>query len=154
MDVDPLLATGVWVKPDQPLGVVVDPNNWFADVLINEEDVKRIAVGNQVTLHQATSLEIQHGKVIEIDTTKASVLPHPIMDAKSGGSVVTLDMQNKDTPKYAPRDTLYRVRVALDTPPPQLQMETRDAIIEGERSAWLPSVFKRIAAVLVRESGF
>ena len=154
MDVDPLLATGVWVKPDQPLGVVVDPNNWFAHVLINEEDVKRIAVDNKVKLHQATSLEIQHGKVIEIDTTKASVLPHPIMDAKSGGSVVTLDMQNKDTPKYAPRDTLYRVRVALDTPPPQLQMETRDAIIEGERSAWLPSVFKRIAAVLVRESGF
>ncbi|MES2501122.1 MAG: hypothetical protein V4545_00850 [Pseudomonadota bacterium] len=60
----------------------------------------------------------------------------------------------KETQKYAPRDTLYRVRVALDAPPPQLQMETRDAIIEGERSAWLPSVFKRIAAVLVRESGF
>ncbi len=154
LDVDPLLAVGVWVQPNQPLAVVVDADNWLADVLINEEDVKRIAVGNKVTLHQATSLEVQHGKVIEIDTTKANVLPHPIMDAKSGGSVVTLEAQKQGTQQYAPRDTLYRVRVALDAPPTQLQMETRDAVIEGEHSAWLPSVFKRVAAIVVRESGF
>lgn len=149
MDIDPLLATGVWVQPKQPLGVVVDPNHWVADALVNEEDIKRIAVGNRVTLHQATSVNVQQGKVIEIDQTKTSVLPHPMMDAKSGGSIVTLESQ-----QHVPRDTLYRVRVALDTPPAQLRMEIRDAVIEGERSAWLPTVLKRMAAVVVRESGF
>lgn len=157
MDIDPLLAAGVWVKPNQPLGVVIDPKHWLADVFVPEEEVKRIAVGNNVTLHQPQSIEVESGKVIDIDQTKTVALPHPILDAKTGGDIVTLDMQQLEhqaIQKLIPRDPLYRVRVALDAPPQPLHMTTRNAVIEGERSAWLPAVFKRIAAVVVRESGF
>ncbi|MEQ1487195.1 MAG: site-2 protease family protein [Methylotenera sp.] len=148
-DLEPQLAPGVWVRPSQALGIIIDPNHWVADVFINEADLHRVNIGNQASLHQVKSMQVTYGKVIEIDTAKTTVLPNAMLDAKTGGNILTLDRE-----KGMPSDALYRVRVQLNKPPSQQQMQLSEVIISGQRSAWLPTVFKRIAAVVVRESGF
>ena len=104
------------------------------------------------------SLRAFDGKVQEVDTARTAVLPHPMLDAKSGGPLVTLAPNADDRRARVPKDAIYRVRITLDEAPfsqqTHQQMMLASVTISGESRAWLPSVFSRIAAVLVRESGF
>ncbi len=158
-DLDPQLAPGVWVQPRQPLGVVIDPSSWTIEAYVPEVDVARIRVGDKVRAFMGLrSLRAFDGKVQEIDTARTAILPHTLLDAKTGGPIVTLAPNADDRRERVPKDALYRVRITLDEAPfaQQInqQMMLASVTISGESRAWLPSVFSRMAAVLVRESGF
>jgi len=150
VDLDSNLAPGVWIQPSQPLATLVDYSQWVVDAYINEEDVHRISPGDKAQVYRPLRLGVLQGYVIEVDATRTTVLPHYSLNAKSGGDIVTLDNEEN-----VPRDAIYRVRVKLDSPPPESrQMKTGNVVISGEARAWLPTVLKRIGAVAVRESGF
>jgi len=150
VDLDSELAPGVWIKPSQPLATLVDYSKWVVDAYINEEDIYRISLGDKAQVYRPLRLGVLQGQVIEVDATRTTVLPHYSLNAKSGGDIVTLDNE-----KNVPRNAIYRVRVKLDSPPPENhQMKTGNVVISGEAKAWLPTVLKRIGAVAVRESGF
>ncbi len=150
VDLDSELAPGVWIKPSQPLATLVDYSKWVVDAYINEEDIYRISLGDKAQIYRPLRLGVLQGQVIEVDSTRTTVLPHYSLNAKSGGDIVTLDNE-----KNVPRNAIYRVRVKLDSPPPENhQMKTGNVVISGEAKAWLPTVLKRIGAVAVRESGF
>ena len=122
----------------------------MVDAYINEEDIYRISLGDKAQIYRPLRLGVLQGQVIEVDSTRTTVLPHYSLNAKSGGDIVTLDNE-----KNVPRNAIYRVRVKLDSPPPENhQMKTGNVVISGEAKAWLPTILKRIAAVAVRESGF
>jgi len=150
VDLDSELAPGVWIKPSQPLATLVDYSKWVVDAYINEEDIYRISLGDKAQVYRPLRLGVLQGQVIEVDATRTTVLPHYSLNAKSGGDIVTLDNE-----KNVPRNAIYRVRVKLDSPPPEnRQMKIGNVVISGEAKAWLPTVLKRIGAVAVRESGF
>ena len=158
-DLDPQLAPGVWVQPRQPLGVVIDPSSWTIEAYVPEVDVARIRVGDKVRAFMGLrSIQAFTGQVQEIDTARTAILPHAMLDAKTGGPIVTLAPNADDRRERVPKDALYRVRIRLDDAPfaQQInqQMMLASVAISGESRAWLPSVFSRMAAVLVRESGF
>ena len=156
-DLDPALAPGVWVQPRQPLGVVVDPSRWVVDTFVAESDVGRIQAGQSARVHLGLhSSAIQSAKVLEVDTARSQVLPHPMLDAHTGGPIVTLSAAPGDGQPGArvPQDALYRVRVQLDVPPPLRQMAIGRVVIEGTQRAYLDTVWERMVAVFVRESGF
>ena len=156
-DLDPTLAPGVWVQPRQPLGVVVDPSRWVVDAFVAESDVGRVQAGQKARvylgLHSST---VQSAKVLEVDTARSQLLPHPMLDAHTGGPIVTLSAAPGDgqAGTRVAQDALYRVRVQLDARPPLRQMVVGRVVIEGQGRAYFATVFERIAAVFVRESGF
>lgn len=156
-DLDPLLAPGVWVQPRQPLAVVIDPSSWVVESWVGESDVARIKVGDTVRVHAGVrSLRVIEGKIIEVDTTRTSTLPHEMLDAQFGGAIATLQPtadRNRHNVR-TPRDAIYRVKVLLTDAPPMAQTMPVHTVISGERRAWLPSALERVASVLVRESGF
>ena len=154
-DMDPQLAPGVWVQPRQPLAMVVDPSRWTVETYIAEADVARVHVGDKVRAFMGLrSLKAYTGQVQEVDTARTTVLPHAILDAKSGGPIITLAPNAEDRRERVPKDAIYRVRISLDEAPPAQQMTLAHVSISGESRAWLPTVFTRMAAVAVRESGF
>ena len=154
-DMDPQLAPGVWVQPRQPLAMVVDPSRWTVETYIAEADVARVRAGDKVRAFMGLrSLKAYTGQVQEVDTARTTVLPHAILDAKSGGPIVTLAPNAEDRRERVPKDAIYRVRIALEEAPPAQQMMLAHVSISGESRAWLPTVFSRMAAVAVRESGF
>ena len=154
-DMDPQLAPGVWVQSRQPLAMVVDPSRWTVETYIAEADVARVRVGDKVRAFLGLrSLKAYTGLVQEVDTARTTVLPHAILDAKTGGSIVTLAPNAEDRRERVPKDAIYRVRISLDEAPPSQQMMLAHVNISGESRAWLPAVFSRVAAVAVRESGF
>ena len=154
-DMDPQLAPGVWVQPRQPLAMVVDPSRWTVETYIAEADVARVRLGDKVLAFMGLrSLKAYTGQVQEVDTARTTVLPHAILDAKSGGPIITLAPNAEDRRERVPKDAIYRVRIILDEVPSAQQMMLAHVSISGESRAWLPTVFTRMAAVAVRESGF
>ena len=154
-DMDPQLASGVWVQPRQPLAMLVDPSRWTVETYIAEADVARVRVGDKVRAFMGLrSLKAYTGQVQEVDTARTTLLPHAILDAKSGGPIVTLAPNAEDRRERVPKDAIYRVRITLDEVPSAQQMMLANVSISGESRAWLPTVFSRMAAVAVRESGF
>ena len=156
-DLDPALAPGVWVQPRQPLGVVIDPTRWVADTFVAESDISRIQPGQTARLYLGLrSSDVLEAKVLAVDTARSQVLPHPMLDAHTGGPIVTLSAAPGDGQPgtRVTQDALYRVRLQLDTPPPLRQMAISRVVIEGQQRTYLSTIFERIAAVFVRESGF
>ena len=157
-DLDAQLANGVWVAPRQPLAVVVDPSSWTVEAFVAEEDVARVRVGDAARIHLgARSLDVLQGHVTEVDSSRTSVLPHSMLDARVGGPLATVAVSapgDAQRQERAPKDAIYRVRIAVEGIPEGRQMMLSSVVIAGEKRAWLPSILTRIAAVAVRESGF
>lgn len=160
VDIDPHLRVGSWVHPRQPLATLIDPSAWVVDTLIAEEDLSRVAVGNPVSVWMTTDpsgpLE---GVVEEIDTTRTTVLPHPMLDSQWGGPIATTPAAPGSHGGVArtdgsPSASLFRVRVRLKEAPRDLRVGQVQTVVHGRRSSWLMSGWAYAAAVLVRESGF
>ncbi len=156
-DIDHGLAPGVWVKPREPLAMLIDPRLWVVDVYVAEEDLNRIRVGQEVrTRLLAGPQSWVDGRIDAIDVSRTTVLPTTMLDATHGGPIATVnDASNAGADKTAVvRDALFRVRVALDAPLPTRQAAPVRVRIEGEKESILASAFRRVASILVRESGF
>jgi putative peptide zinc metalloprotease protein len=150
LDIDDGLSPGAWVHPRQALGVLVDTRSWAADVLVEEAQIARVSLGDRVQLMSLrTGLQTFEGKVAAIDTAKLAALPHALLDAQNGGPIATLPGD-----KHLPTQALYKVRVTLAQQPDLASVTLAHAIIHTQAKAWLPTVFERALAVLVRESGF
>jgi putative peptide zinc metalloprotease protein len=149
-DADENLTLGTWVQPKQPMAVLIDPQSWAADVLVEETEISRIKVGDNAHIYLNNgSFTVLEGTVTAIDTAKVSNLPHPMLDAQYGGKIATLPGD-----KLIPTQGYYKVRVSFNAQPNLQKMTVANVKIETEAKAWLPTVFERVAALFVRESGF
>lgn len=154
-DIDPQLAPGVWVQPRQPLAMLVDPTSWTIEAYVSEADVARVHVGDVVRAFMGPhSLTAYSGRVVEVDTARTTLLPHSMLDAKAGGPFATLAPNAEDRRERVPKDAIYRVRIALEEVPKSQSMMLARVSISADSQAWFPTVFSRMAAVVVRESGF
>ena len=77
-----------------------------------------------------------------------AVLPTP--ERQRCGPVAVIARENS----LAPRDTLYRVRVVLDGPPPERQLLRGTAVIRGTARSWLGEMFKPVLTLIIRELTF
>lgn len=151
------LHPGTWVNSQLPLGRVVDDSARRAELLVEEQALARIALGQPVQLYRTDLASAPlHGKVAAIDPVRVTRLPHPMLDASSGGPIITHRENDRDIAV----DALYRVSIALD-PGSESGSEsgvTAGAIRRGRIEAEPQSVWQQwlrpLLAVLVRESGF
>lgn len=149
-DIDENLSIGTWVHPKYAMAVLVDPQSWVLDVMVEETDINRIELGNKVDiyLHDGGFNKLQ-GTVTAIDTAKINTLPHPMLDAQHGGNIATLAGD-----KSIPTQGFYKVRVQFKQQPSFSKMALVNVKIETQAKAWLPTAVERVAGLLVRESGF
>ncbi len=149
-DIDDTINIGTWVSPKNAMAVLVDPQSWAVDVMVEEAEINRIKVGDSASiyLHDGSFSKLE-GKVAAVDTAKINALPHPMLDAQHGGNIATLTGD-----KNIPTQGFYKVRVQFNQQPALQKMSLANVKIETVAKAWLPTVFERVAALLVRESGF
>lgn len=149
-DVDPQLRAGAWVDMRTPLGVLVNPHSWVVDAYVEQQQVSRIQVGAQAAFWPQNWGRKLHATVIAVDNARSQQLPYAMLDARHGGTVATQPHNQAPQPIHP----MYRVRLQLTEPPPQLRELRGNAHIEAERSSWLWRVLQGGLAVLIRESGF
>lgn len=156
-DVDHSLAPGVWVKPREPLGMLVDDRRWVIDAYVPEADLSRVAVGQSVRarLLSGTRDWVQ-GRIESVDVSRTTTLPSELLDANHGGPIATVSDPGRAGGERTQvvRDALFRVRVALDDPVDLRRVGAVRVRIEGEAESLLSGLFRRVASVAIRESGF
>lgn len=150
LDVDPTLRPGVWVGTRNQVGVLVDPAVWTVDAYVEQHQVERILVGARARFRPRDHWFAIDAQVIDIDSTRSNNLSHAMLDARHGGPIATQGGERQAHPIEA----LYRVRLSLAEPLPDLHESLGRAIIEGDRQSLLWSAFKRTASLVIRESGF
>lgn len=157
-DIDPALAPGVWVKPRESLAVLVDQRQWVVDAFIEEAHLGRLQVGQPVRAGlMADPRTWTDGRIEAIDVSRTLVLPDPMLDATHGGPIATVASPPKDGQmQQGPvvRDALFRIRIVLDEPLPTQQVATVRVRIEGEAESVAAGLFRKVASVFIRESGF
>jgi putative peptide zinc metalloprotease protein len=151
-DVDPQLHAGVWVQPRHPLAILIDPSSWVAEVYVAEEDVARIKAGDAAKVYAGS--HAMAGTVLQVDTSRTGSLGTPMLDAASGGPIVTLPRSEVRNAERVVRDGLYRVRIALQEAPQRQQMSLCSALITGKPRSLLHGVLDNAISVVIRESGF
>jgi len=150
-DIDPELAPGVWVSPQQPLATLIDPQHWEAELFVPQQDLERLAVGNRVRFYpDAQGQEPIDGRIRLIESTRAAQLPHPLLSSRHGGRIATL----QDDEGLTPRDTLYRIQIDLQRPPGTSAVLSGQARIEARAESWLLAALKPILIVIIREANF
>ena len=150
LDVDPQLRSGAWINPRTPLGVLVDPSSWVVDAYVAQQEIERIAQGAQAQFWPESWAQPIAASVISMDSARTQQLAYPMLDGRFGGKIATQQHEKEAIPAYP----LYRVRLQLHAPPPQLRELRGTVHIQGQRSSWLGNALQNTLAVLIRESGF
>ncbi|SFA89098.1 HlyD family efflux transporter periplasmic adaptor subunit [Azotobacter beijerinckii] len=150
-DIDPELAAGVWVSPQQPLATLIDPQQWEAELFVPQQALGRLAVGNHVRFYpDAQGQAPVEGRITLIESTRTARLPHPLLSSRHGGRIAALP----DERGLTPRDTLYRIQVDLERPVGASAVLSGQARVEARAQSWLLEALKPILIVMIRESGF
>src|SRR5690606_28101079 len=134
-----------------PIAMVIDPDAWVLDAMVEQRDLERVRIGAPVTFYRRGDWEVLEGEVVAIDSARAQRLPDAMLAADRGGRIPVL---RGDAGRETPRDALYRVRIRIDGSPSQPRSGLGSVRIEGEPRSLLGEAFRTVAAVLVRESGF
>lgn len=153
-NIEPGLKAGVWVSNHERLATLVDPDDWRVETYLDEDDVRRIKVGDGARFYADGDSELNlplQVAAIEQDSTRQLV--SGVLSSAAGGSVLTREKHGKLIPERA----VYRVSLhSAQRPPASAQQQSwrGHVVING---AWQSPVqgFVRSALVLVwRETGF
>ena len=151
VDVDPQLATGRWLPSGLTLGRLISTDNQIR-ALVEEGDLNRLTEGAAVRfvpddpLHAAIP-----GRVIEIATASVPELPNPLFAAQHGGAIAA-DPDQKG--RLLPHRAHYLVSIAPETAQDPAFTFRGVAMIDGPAVSLAARLWRTIAIVLVRESGF
>ncbi len=150
LDVDPTLQPGTWVGTKTQVGILVDSATWVVDAYVEQHQVDRVQVGARASFRSRDHWFAIDAKVVDVDSTRSNKLLYPMLDVRHGGPIATQTGERQALPV----ETLYRVRLALSQPLPDLHETRGHVIIEGTRHSLAWDGVKRVAAVVIRESGF
>jgi putative peptide zinc metalloprotease protein len=152
-DVDRELRPGSWVGVESSLAWVVDPGSWRAELLVEEAAVTRLAVGQAARLHPVGYATAPwRARVTAIDPVRLQALPHPLLDSRHGGPVVTEAGEGRGASR--PRAALFRVVLELDVPPPVERTHRVRGVVDAAPQSLWDRWWSALVATLVRESGF
>lgn len=155
-DLDRQLATGVWVRPNQQLAVLVHPGRQVVDAYVAEADLGRIEAGQRVRVRLlADPPQFLDGCIEAVDVSRTTILPSPMLDAVHGGPIATVvdAVAGGQGRVQVARDALFRIRVQLNGPAPADRAATVRVRVEGRSASTLMRLLRRAASVIIRESG-
>ena len=148
-DLDTGLFAGAWIGMGHVLGRVVGGNAAQAQVFVHESDIARVKVGAHARLiPRRPDASAMDATVTRIDST-ASLLLEPMLSSLHGGPIAARRGARGES---LANEAVYRVTLQLDDVD-ATQMAPVVAHIEGERSSILLNAARKVASVVIRESG-
>ncbi len=149
--VDPLpdLAAGDWLSPRQPLGVVRSEGAALVTAYVQESDRDRLQPGAAVRFFpHSLDHGVAEGRVASVDQSPVRALADGALASIHGGDLPA----RVSGQQIVPEGAVYRVRIRLEQPAPELEL-AGTALIEGEARSLLGRLARSVMVVLVREWG-
>ena len=147
------LRPGLWVDPGRRLALLVSPDGARLDAYVAEHDLARLAVGatGRFVADEPEQPDVEV-RVEAIDRTATAVLPRPYLASVHGGGIVA--RQDPDG-ALLPETSIYRVSLRpLHVLPPGPRVLRGTVRVAAGRISPFDRIWRAVAAVLVRESGF
>ncbi len=150
----PELAFGLWIRADQPLGILVGPDTAELRGYVAAQYIARIASGAHGRFlpddPARPSLEVE---VTELAHINAAALDVPMLASTQGGPIAVQPVGK--TGALVPTAAIYRVsmRPLMQLPAPN-QVIPGIVLVEGEARSFIARIWRGAAAVFIRESGF
>ncbi len=147
------LRPGLWVRPDQPLARVVAPQTADFVAYVDGGDRDRVAVGAAAEFIPDDPSRPPIGAVvIGVEDVNAAVLDQPYLASVFDGAIA---VRQNDQGGLVPEHSVYRVILHPATPMPAPDQVVRGVVqVEGEARSFFDRIWRAVAAVLIRESGF
>lgn len=142
---------GAMVSRQEPLGRIIDPGTWVAEVFVDEDDVKRLRLGAPVRAYlKGVGMDTLGGRVESVDAVPLDQLPAEMLAARYGGPLLTTD----ETTTLKPRRTLYRVRVSLADAPRMQQARLASFVVDARAISLADSLWRGVMSTLVLQASF
>lgn len=152
MDADEGIHVGSYVTPQTLLAIVVDPSQSEVEAFADETEASRIKSGAKISFRSSTDLYTSlQGHVLSVDPSRLGSLPTPALADRHGGTIATTPT---DTDRLIPRDSLYRVRIKLDSDEHVFQLKTGTVSIEVAPESLAKRLLRNMLSVIIRESSF
>ncbi len=156
-DLAPELGPGLWVKPDQPLGRVVDYSQTVFLGYLAATDLDRVVVGAAGRfIPEDAGRDSTRLRVTEIRQINAATLDIPMLASTQGGAIAVQPLtQGANQGSLVPASPVYRVAMI----PTVLQKAPREVmpgmtLVEAEAVSPARRIWRATIGVLIRESVF
>lgn len=156
-DVAPELGRGLWVKPDQPLGRVIDFGRTTFRGYLSAADLDRVKVGAAGRFLPDDPARPAIGvAVTAVERVNAASLDVPMLASIHGGTVpVYPSGRGGSREALIPAAPVYRVTLAATGPTPTPEMMLPGvALVEAGAVSPFRRLWRATIGVLIRESGF
>ena len=153
-DMEESLHKGRWINPRLALATIVQPEKPAIEGVVSEADLSRIKL--QVSakfIPDNPELDSIWAYVQDIELANLKTLNMPALASVYGGKV---PVQFDDTQQLVPDKSIYRVRFTI-SPVENVRVEKiiRGVVhVEGEAESLIERMYKVVASVFIRESGF
>jgi len=147
------LHPGRWIGTDVPVAYLVDPQRAHLVALVSVEDVRFLVPGQEARfIPDDLTRSARQARVLTIRDLDEQDLSMPYFASTYGGEIpVRKDVRGR----FQAEQSVYRVEFeVLDQEEPLHQAVTGHVIVMGEHRSLAGRMWDRVAAVLIRESGF
>lgn len=153
-DLNPKLKIGQWHNDTDPLAILIDKTQIIVEAFVSEKNLLRI-MNSKEGYFRSENLSISDIdlEVIKITETNILSLDEPYLASVHGGDIAV--NEDKKEQKLVPNEAIYLVLLKPSENIKIPEKITRGAvIIYGEGESYLYKLYRVVASVLIRESGF
>jgi len=152
MDVPPHLRPGLWMPRREIIAYLIDPSTQIVEAYVEEADLPRVHPGADATFYPENNEETIALTVVSVSPASVTELDPPEIASINGGGVA---VRKNPAGKLVPDTAVYKVRLAPKQKMIAIARKQRGAVeIKGDDVALLSRLYQRVAAIVVRETGF
>ncbi len=153
-DMEESLHKDRWINPKLPIATIVQPENPAIEGVVSEANLARINThASAKFIPDNPQLDSIWAYVQDIELANLKTLDAPALASTYGGKI---PVQFNDEQQLVPDKSVYRVRFTI-SPVEHIRAEqiVRGVVhIQGESESFIERMYKIVASVLIRESGF
>ncbi len=152
IEVNDLLNTGEWIAKDEPLLTVGQFDAYQIEAFLTEDHLGQVQSGAEAKFYpEQLDWPVMPCRIARIDNAAALQLP-PVFTSRYSGSIA-IRGNNRDS--LVPETSVYRIWLQpMDTGESINRAIKGNVLIEGKPESIALSLWRQIAAVVIRESGF
>jgi len=152
IEINDQLNVGEWIAKDEPLLTVGQFNAYLIEAFLAEDHLGQIQPGAKADFYpEQLDWPGMPCRIVRIDNAAAMQLP-PVFTSRYNGSIAILG-NNKEV--LVPETSVYRVwLLPMETGEPIHRAIKGNVLIDGKPESVASFLWRQVAAVLIRESGF
>lgn len=149
-DVPLTLREGEWLPRREALGVLIDPSSQVVEAYIGESDLGRVHPGARGRFYPENGDAPVELTVASVGTASVRALDVQDLASVNGGGVAV--RKDRDG-KLVPESAIYRATLVPAGPSAPITKRLRGTVtIDADRSGFLGRIYRRAAALVIRES--